>query len=324
VSAPRRFAWTAAAALAAAAVSLAGTAVAQGADIPSVDITPVHTSSHAPNDGTWFVYRIQAGGHATGLAQLSNPAHVAQTVTLFARTLSFDAAGTPSLQGAGLPDIGSWVHFAEGSVTVPAREAVRVAFTVDVPRSAEPGDHIGVLVARSQPEADGSLLLVKQVATRIDVTVPGVAVRRFEIASVTRRLDTPLWPSSLHVRVMLRNTGRIRLDPRVTVGGRPASGSPVLLAQSVEQYTAVVRVPWYGGPVRVLVRAQTAAGVQTRVVSLFVVPWALLAIVVVGLSAGAFVGTTTWRRRRLAERRRRALQDRVSELEARLAAAGRR
>src|SRR5947209_195423 len=93
--------WRYAAAVTAAACAVTvGSAEAAAADtgrardVPAVDILPVATSSHDPNQGTWFVYRLKRGATVHGLAQLINPANVAQHVMLFPRELDFAESGT--------------------------------------------------------------------------------------------------------------------------------------------------------------------------------------------------------------------------------------
>jgi hypothetical protein len=153
-----------------------------------------------------------------------------------------------------------------------------------VPADAEPGDHIGAVVAEGAPSR-GQVRVIKRVATRISVTVPGEATRSDGIAGITKRVDNSFNPHRVDVAVGLRNNGRIRLHPQVRIGGRPGLGSRVLVAQSVERYRASVQIPWYGGRLRIPVDTTTEAGTHRQVVELFVVPWLLIASALVLLAA---------------------------------------
>ncbi|HUQ40715.1 MAG TPA: hypothetical protein VM030_11225, partial [Acidimicrobiales bacterium] len=180
-----------------------------------------------------------------------------------------------------------------------------------VPDAAEPGDHVGVVVVESAPQG-GAIKIVRRVATRMYVTVPGDATRAFTIIEVTRALDSTWFPGHLAVEATLRNTGRVRLHPSVRAGSAGAKGADTLLARSVEPYLADVKVPWYGGPVKATVVATAEGGLtRTTTVSLFVVPWGLIIAIVLVLITGRFL-IWAWRRRL---GRIRGLQDDVRRLE---------
>ncbi|MFJ2747265.1 DUF916 domain-containing protein [Streptomyces sp. NPDC087297] len=131
-------------------------------------------------------------------------------------------------------DVGAWGKPEHDTVTVPARSAVTVGFTLTVPGDAPPGDHVGALVAvdtRVQP-ADGSHLGVRRgVGARIYLRVdgprqPGLAV---EDVRFTARSPQIPWTGTREstVSYTLHNTGNVKLAPRVSlrVGG-PVVGGP--------------------------------------------------------------------------------------------------
>lgn len=258
-----------------------------GPDLPSVAVTPTETKQSDPNRGQWFVFALASGQTGTTQAKILNPAPVPQTVQLSAHDLTFSPDGTPQISAAkAQSDVGAWATFGvpatdgAATVTVPARGQALVPVTVKVPDNAEPGDHAGVVMASSGPEAGpNNFTLVKRVAVRLYVTVPGVATRAFEVASIHASPDSVLFPRSELVRVRLHNTGRVRLHPKVTVGGVRAGGSDTIIAQTYEDYEARVPVSWAGGPVNEKVVVTTDAGL-TRVVghSQFIVPWALIGL----------------------------------------------
>jgi hypothetical protein len=309
--------WRRAAALITAAFCLSSfgsTAVAAAAgspDVPAVDIVPVGTTHQDPNQGLWFVLRMTPGAVVHGKASLINPANVAQTVTVFARELDFNDTGTPALSSDPTAGIGSWVSFDHQSVTVPAQQRVEIGYTVHAPSDAEPGDHTGVLVAQSSPVAiSAHLQLVKRIATRFYVTVPGKAVVGYALRELQTHLDNRLWPGNEQAQVSVVNTGNIRFVPAVLVNGKAAGGSHLVLTRSVEVYRSAVHVPWYGGPVHIRVTATANGGLpQTVTKTVWVVPWGLLAIVLVAtaLLVHAWVfGRRRWRRYQAAQAAMRA------------------
>jgi hypothetical protein len=280
-------------------------------DVPAVDIVPVGTTHQDPNQGLWFVLRMTPGAVVHGEASLINPADVAQTVTVFARELDFNDTGTPALSADPAAGIGSWVGFDRRTVTVPAQQRVEIGYTVEAPADAEPGDHTGVLVAQSSPVAIGEhLQLVKRIATRFYVTVPGKAVVGYALRALQTHVDNRLWPGSENAQVSVVNTGNIRFVPDVHVNGKPAAGSHLVLTRSVEVYRSAVHVPWYGGPVHVRVTATANGGLpQTLTRTVWVVPWALLAVVLVAIALfvhALVFGRRRWRRHRAAQLAMRA------------------
>lgn len=276
----------------------AGAADGQG-DIPSVAVQPAEPKKGDPNGGQWFVLSLPPGGSGVVKAKVINPAKVQQTVTFSLRDLTFADDGTPSVAPAGPQrDVGAWGRPARPSVELPALSTVIVPFTVSVPSDAEPGDHVGVVVA-STANLQGKFRVVRQVATRFYITVSGEASRAYSIVSVTPVRNSRWWPSKVDADVVLRNDGRTRLRPRVTVGGHPADGSRLLLSRSVEKYRASLSVPWYGGPVDLSVRAVTDDGsVRTANRSIFIVPWGLLVAIAVGLATLFLLVKLVLRRRR--------------------------
>lgn len=259
---------------------------ALSASVPAVTVQPTDTTASDPNNGNWFVFDLKPGRSASTLARIVNPADVAQTVSLSIRDLLFTASGTPYLNPGRQTDVGAWAHFDQPAVTLGPRTSTEVPLQVTVPTDAVPGDHFGAVVATSEPEqvkGDSALRIVKRVAVRMYVTVPGVAVRSFRIGGITSTLDSWAFPRYATVTVLLRNTGRIQLDPQVSVAGRRASGPSALLARSVEAYTARVPIPLYGGPVNESVVVRTPYPGLTRSAdhSEFAVPWGLIGLLFV-------------------------------------------
>jgi hypothetical protein len=202
--------------------------------------------------------------------------------------------------------VGAWGGFDPSTLTIQPKADVTVPFTVTAPKNAEPGDHIGAVVAESLPEkaADGNLLaLVKRVAVRLYITIPGEATPNFVIQKIDVQPDSGFFPREATVKVMLRNTGRVRIAPTVTIGGARAKGSALLLSRSVEPYVVTAKVPIWGGPQRYKVDVGTrlpSSNLQgpfrQASVSRFYIPWALL--VALALFAALVLLVRRWLRRR--------------------------
>lgn len=272
-------------------------ALAQESFIPSADVVPANTSPDDPNAGQWFYLELSPGNSAAFEAFVRNPADVPQKVKLYLKDLEFSAGGAAIKEG-DQADVGAWGHAEQGEVLVPPKDQLKVIFAITVPSGAEPGDHIGAVVAESQPQTVGQLSVVTVSATRLYVTVPGEARRGLEISSVKPAQDSLLFPSRISVTAIIKNTGRIRLDMGVTVGGSEAKGPKVLLSQSNETYIGEARVPFWGGPVNHSVEAEDRrSGLIRRAnASTFVIPWGL--VLLLGVASMFAWGMKRWWDRR--------------------------
>lgn len=269
---------------------------------PSVDVVPATIDPRGPNRGLWFVVRAAAGQAVTVPVRVVNPATVPQRVRLQLAELDFGPDGAPRVVERGT-DVSTWGTFARPELVVPPGGEVLVDLTVTVPEGAAPGDHVGAIVARTTG-GTGPVTVEKVVATRLYVTVAGDARPDVTVESVRAVLDDRFWPRRALVTVLVRNTGRVGLETRVTVDGREATGASLLMTESVEPYTAVVDVPPWGGLVRLPVEVTTrlpgtgtAGPARTTVASVLVVPWHLVAGAA-GAGTLLWVGARAWRRRR--------------------------
>lgn len=277
---------------------------------PSVGVVPVGTTSDDPNAGQWFIGEGVPGSPdpIRFTARVTNPSSLAQSVKLYLADLDFGDDGTPVVADDS-DDIGTWGTVSPGQVTLAPQQAMEIPFELRVPAGADPGDHVGVFVVESQPQDPGTgqlLKIVKRVATRMYVTLPGDARADVAIEGVEIDPDSTVFARESTLRVLVRNNGRVRLAPRVTVNGVEAKGSAIILSSSVEPYLVTLPVPLWGGPqsyrvdVETRVPSSSDAGrngpARQLRVSRFYVPFVPLSAVVVAIALVAIV--RRWLRRR--------------------------
>jgi len=276
-----------AAALGAATLLLASIpfrALSQEAKFGSVSLKPADTGTKDPNLGGWFVLQLGRGETGRLRARITNVDDVPQHVRLHLADLTFDRNGTAAVNDGVQKDVGAWGRFLVPDIVVGPKAEVEATFEVTAPPDAESGDHVGVVVAVSDPDP-GNLTFVLRTATRLYVTIPGEAKKAFEIDDFNFDLDSWLFPKEASATIILKNTGRIRLQPKVSVRNTPAEGADVLLSQSREKYIADVKVPWHGGLIKMPIEARSEGGLIRRVnASKFVFPFALILVLV--LTAG--------------------------------------
>ncbi|MCX4980814.1 DUF916 domain-containing protein [Streptomyces sp. NBC_00572] len=203
---------------------------------------------------------------------------------------------------------GAWIKPERTRITVPARSAVTVRYTLAVPADADPGDHPGALVAldeRISPGGKGSVAMGIQraVAARLYLRVNGPTVPALAVEDVTLDQDRPLVPgagsSSAVVSYTLHNRGNVTLNPKVVLRAEGLFGrtlldrdlakvpSELLPRQKIrltERWTGSPQLDW--GDVTLTATAKDVR--ETGTVSFLALPWLAAATLVVGGAAGLF------------------------------------
>jgi hypothetical protein len=213
--------------------------------------------------------------------------------------------------------VGAWARPAKSRVTVPPHRSVTVPFTLRVPEGAEPGDHVGALVALDEriDAGDGSLALGVQraVGARIYLRVNGPAVSAITVERVRISHHQPLVPglgdSTATISYTLHNTGNVTLDPRVEVRAQGLFGRTLLardLAGIPSELLPGQRVrltePWRDAPQLdwgdITLTAYAKDTRESASVSFFALPWLMAVVVVVFGAAGSVLGVRWFRGRR--------------------------
>ncbi|MFF3213487.1 WxL protein peptidoglycan domain-containing protein [Streptomyces sp. NPDC002886] len=292
-----------------------------------------------PDARAHFSYGVTGGATTRDQIAVWNYGEQPLTLAVYASDAVNTLDGGFDLLPAGQApkDAGSWIKLEKAKVTVPPKGNVIVPFTVTVPRDVTPGDHTGGIVASlaaGATDAQGNKVKLDQrVGARVYVRAAGTLTPRLEVQQVSASYEgsaNPFSTGSATVTYTLRNTGNVRLGARQAVRvnglfGTSVTASGVKDLGDVLPGTALTITAKADGVAQV-VRSSAVVSVQpvaardgvdpklpslTRSVSLWTVPWALLAMVLVITGGGLWV----WRRRRLARAaaaasgRRRATSD---------------
>jgi hypothetical protein len=276
-----------------------------------VTIRPSHPGHRAPNAGQWFAIDAAPGRPVPVDAIVTNPSDRPVRIRLSTADLRF-RGDEPDLVEPPR-DVGNWIQLPVTELDVPGAGEVPVHLTVTVPTAAEPGDHIGAVIAENIPgPGNGALQVITRAATRFYVTVPGDVQARVRIERVHVQKDRTIAPRWATVSVTVRNTGNVKLATTVRVDGARADGSANLLSHSREEYVIRRRIPAWGGPiswpVRLTTRSSEGSGpslaVNAHTFAFPIVPILLVALTLLALVAG-------WQ---LAERRRKGVDELAAEL----------
>ncbi|MFD7659430.1 WxL protein peptidoglycan domain-containing protein [Actinosynnema sp. NPDC059797] len=309
-----------------------------GAALLAVTLSPLPTAAAQPADGdarqTWSIAPASASGPdgRTRFDYVVEPGmryddHLAVR-NLGETELALDLyAGDAVNTGTGGFDllardeastvVGNWVAVASPRVVVPARETAVVPFSVTVPADAEPGDHVGGLVAALTSGGSTPVEVERRVGSRLYVRVAGpvdASVRIDSPTPVYRGTANPAGTGEVEVTYTVVNDGNLRLALRPSarvsglfgLGGRSTTGEvlPELLPGNAVTLTQTLTGVLPLGPldVRVEVEPVTSAAQSlggavepaTAEASVWAVPWTALG------ALALFLGTTTalWRVRR--------------------------
>ena len=216
---------------------------------------------------------------------------------------------------------GAWLSIGTQTalqITVPARTTIIEPFRLKVPANASPGDHAGAVMVSINGVVQGKsqkLRLEQRIATRVIVRVSGPLHPRLSIenfhASYSGSLN-PFATGVVTVSYTVRNTGNALLgatqqvrvhglfgSSRHAVGVKPV---PLLLPggsyQVKTRVSAVLPEVWVTATVRLSpqgLRGDVNPGihVSTASVTVWTMPWILLAIVIALL---VFIIARNWRR----------------------------
>lgn len=328
----------------------AGSAVALGillaALVPSAAVASVPgpgAASAASDDGpqTWSVapadgegpdgrasldYVVEPGNVYTDHVAVQNFGEQPLTVSLYAQ----DAVQTAESGFEVLaPEddakrVGAWMTLDAAEVTVPARDQAVVPLTLTIPDDAEPGDHVGGVLAVGAPGAGSGATVQYRVGTRVHLRVAGPVEAALAVDTLDGRHETrwtPFASAPLDVAATLVNEGNVRLAPAVRVraiglfGWWSATGEVDGIDEILPGGASAGSARWEEvpaiGPIWVTVElgdvasmGQDVTGITAfaeRTVVVWAMPWVLLATLVL-LLAAAVVAVRNLRLRRRAAR----------------------
>ena len=304
---------------------ITGISPARAADNGQYGISPTRPPNAAPNQlpRPYFEPALTPGTTVSDSITVNNSTANPLTFTLYSSDAFNPDSGGFSLRPhfQAMTDIGLWIHLSADKVTVPAHRSIDVPFAIAVPNDAQPGDHVGGIVAESTAAdfsqgGDLGVGVVQAVGTRIYCRVdgpvqPGLAITELKIEAPTS--FGTLFGGSVNaiVSFTVTNTGNVRLTPAasgklIPLIGRSSPLAEVAIPELLPRGSARVTYPVTSVRPLGKVTASITVGAADYQVSgsqsKWLMPWLLLALVLLVFLL-AFV---VFRRRRA---RRRGLVD---------------
>ena len=227
---------------------------------PGFTMSPVSAADSAVTASGYFIYKLKNGGTVTGSVLLKNPGSKVLTIKLAAVDAVTAQTGGSAFETANVKPgaTATWLKFAEASVTLAAGTQKQVDFTVAVPQSARPGQHlagISAYVPASLPaeaqNASGQLGASVTMQTRyvigVQVDIEGAWTPSLKIESV----GLVEQPSGPYIGVQMKNDGDVFLKPSGTVAltdsnGRRTLEQPITMGTFVPGTEVTYPVKWSG------------------------------------------------------------------------------
>lgn len=215
-----------AALLGATLVGLGQPALAEG-EATAWSATPT-TDEGAPDGRIRYELEAAPGAEVLDRVLVTNSSTVERTFRVYGADGFNTATGGYDLEPAATAptDVGSWVTVESSEVTIPALSEAVVAFTVEVPAGAAPGDHPGGIVVSvvdaNLPES--GVIVDTRVAVRLNVRVAGEVSAALEVRSVNASYGftgVPFAGAPTTVTYEVVNTGNVKVigTPRLRLVG---------------------------------------------------------------------------------------------------------
>ncbi len=268
-----------------------------------------------------FTYQIDPGQTIQDFFYVENTGSTEQALTVFPTDAFNDAEGNFSMLSTDEEPsgVGAWVTFEDGtrvlSLTLAPGESRSLPFTMRVPDDARPGDHVGGMLVSATTPGD-QVALERRVAARLYARVSGDLQAAMSITSLAASYD-PSWnpfSGTMTITYTVTNSGNVSLLPTTVARVKGILGIPLsenvrdehteMLPGEVRTMTATLEGvgQWvYANPTVSLAtsidddaRNPGVLPSTERDTVVFVVPWALLALLLLVGGVWLFV---RWRRR---------------------------
>ena len=233
-------AWCAAAAfVVAASIGLLSSASHAQTEIDSFALAPTGTDPSQPGSRPYLSYTAAPGTELHDSVTLWNYGNSQLTFHVYSPDAFNNADGSFGLQKGPdhAKDAGAWVTLETSSVTMRPGTKTDIAFTLEVPGDASPGDHTAAIIASSQTDATNAegknITLDRRTGSRLYVRVDGAANPQLAVESMSTVYHASANPldGDVDVTYTVRNVGNIRLGAHQTVSvsdvfGEVASHEP--------------------------------------------------------------------------------------------------
>lgn len=180
-----------------------------------VGMEPAYPNPNNERSQSIFIMEIKPGDRGENGVRLINSSKETRTVEVYPIDSVSSVSGSFSCRQRAekIKDVGAWITLKETKITLVAGEQKTIDFTIDVPKSAGPGEHDGCIAVQDTanlPAKSGSgVLLGVRSAIRVAVTVPGKIIKKLNIVRVDiKHIEN----RGISVSPVAKNGGNVSLD----------------------------------------------------------------------------------------------------------------
>jgi hypothetical protein len=286
---------------------------AKAVNTGTVGILPGNPDPDVRFSDAWLMYKLDLGQGKSDSIRVLNNKDETVVVKLYASdaTTTIDGSFTLLTEEAIKKDVGSWVKLAVDEVEIAPKSEKIIPFTINIPKNADVGDHMGGIVMREM-ETDESanipgmgVRIITCVGVRIYETVPGEVKKIFDVT----RFDWRFEPSGkaswiknfldINKKTIfftgIKNKGNVRISPKITIDIKDIFGRTV--AHLPDQEAGVIfpgeevkeaAVTWEDMPIfgryKVLMTAnffEDGVGHGSREVIIWAIPYRIIFLLVI-------------------------------------------
>lgn len=197
---------------AAALVALALLPGAASAQSPLVfGIRPSQGSANTPSGSSYFTYTLAPGASLDDMVVISNNGAEQVILKLYAADAITSINGSTAFADAGdiRSNTNTWLSATVSDILVPDGQAVTVAFRVQVPPDATPGDHVAGWVVEAPPRAGTAggigASITERAGVAVVIRVPGETTQQLVLGGICLNQET----GSNYFEVSARNEGNV-------------------------------------------------------------------------------------------------------------------
>ncbi len=211
----------------------------------TVGILPGNPDPNVRFSDSWFMYDLDLGQEKSDSIRVINNKDETVVVRLYTSdaTTTVDGSFTLLSEDNVNKFLGSWVKLAVNEIEIPPKSEKRVPFTINIPKNADVGDHMGGIVMREMETDENANLagtgvrIITCVGVRIYETVPGEVKKSFDLTRFDWRFEPSgknSWIKDLldiNKRTIffvgMKNEGNVRISPKITVDIKDIFGRTV-------------------------------------------------------------------------------------------------
>jgi LysM repeat protein len=287
--------------------------LAKAVNTGTVGILPANPDPDVRFSDAWFMYNLDLGQRKNDSVRVLNNKDETVVVKLYASdaTTTIDGSFTLLSEEVTNKNLGNWVELAVEEVEIPPKSEKIIPFTINIPKNADVGDHMGGIVMREMEIDENANMagmgvrIITCVGVRIYETVPGEVKKDFEVT----RFDWRLEPSGkaswiknfldINKKTIfftgIKNEGNVRISPKITIDIKNIFGQTV--AHLPDQEAGVIfpgeevkeaAVTWSGMPIfgryKVLMTAnffEDGVGQGSREVVIWAIPYRIIFLLVI-------------------------------------------